>query len=86
MTLRCVPASPVHPVFALPVVTLESSLPSRAPQKLTWERLPQSDQQLLQLLVQNSSRDSRTLRAELWTLQTQVLPPVPSRLCFAKAC
>lgn len=52
------------------MVTLESALSRPASQKL---RSEQSDQELLQVLVQNSSQESRTLRTQLWTLHTQVL-------------
>lgn len=55
------------------MVSLESLLSRPVSEKLTSNHLPQSDAELLQVLVLNSSREGRTLRAELSTLHTQVL-------------
>lgn len=70
-------------LFSLPVVTLESSLSKPASQKLTSN---QDGEELLQVLVQNSSRESRTLRAQLWTLHTQVLLLTSVQSSFTAGC
>lgn len=80
----------MHCLFSLPVVRLESSLSTPVSQKLTSNQLPQSSEDLLQVLVQNSSQESRTLRAQMWTLHTQVLlltlPLIIPQLCFTAGC
>lgn len=75
LILLCPSVTSSHPdcLFPLPVVRLESSLSNPVSLKLASNQLPQSGEELLQVLVQNSSRDSRTLRAQLGTLHTQVL-------------
>lgn len=40
---------------------------------LTSDLVPQTSDQAMQVLVQNNSQESRTFRAQLWTLHTQVL-------------
>lgn len=60
-------------VCFLPVVQLDWSLSGPRAERLVSQHLPQDHQDLLEVLVQNSSRDSRTLRARLETLHTQVL-------------
>lgn len=40
---------------------------------LTSDLVPQTSDEALQVLVQNNSQESRTIRAQLWTLHTQVL-------------
>lgn len=61
---------------SVPVFTLDSFLASPNYEKLTFSALKEEQGgDNLQTLIYNNSRDTRSLKSHLWSLQNQVLTP-----------